>query len=85
VQDGFQNAHVCARNAENGFDFDFDFLEQYHKDGDEFLSHILQVTGDGTRISLVNVETKEQSKQWMHIHSQNEPKILNQHCLLPES
>jgi hypothetical protein len=30
---------------------------------------------------MLNVETKEQSKQWMHTHSQNEPKILNQHCL----
>jgi hypothetical protein len=26
----------------------------------------------------VNVETKEQSKQWMHTHSPNKPKELNQ-------
>jgi hypothetical protein len=26
----------------------------------------------------VNVETKEQSKQWMHIHSQNKPKKFKQ-------
>jgi hypothetical protein len=24
------------------------FLEQYYKDGDEFLNHIIQVTGDET-------------------------------------
>jgi hypothetical protein len=41
------------------------FLEQYHKDGNEFLSHIIWVTGDETWVSFVNVETKEQSKQWM--------------------
>jgi hypothetical protein len=31
---GSENAHRCAQNAENGFDFDF--LEQYHKDGVNF-------------------------------------------------
>jgi hypothetical protein len=35
------------------------FLEQYHKDDDEFLSHIVQVTGDETWVSFMNVETKE--------------------------
>jgi hypothetical protein len=35
------------------------FLEQFHKDGDEFLSHIVRVTGDETWVSFVNVETKE--------------------------
>jgi hypothetical protein len=39
------------------------FLERYHKDGNEFLSHTLQVTGDETWISFVNAETKEQLKQ----------------------
>jgi hypothetical protein len=38
----------------------FTFLEQYHKDGDEFLSHIVWATGDETCISFVNVETKDQ-------------------------
>jgi hypothetical protein len=33
-------------------------LEHYHKDGDEFLNHI--VTGDETWVSFVNVEIKEQ-------------------------
>jgi acetyl-CoA carboxylase beta subunit len=44
-----------STNAENGFDF----LERCYKDGDEFLNHIVRVT----------VETKEQSKQWMHTNS----------------
>jgi hypothetical protein len=43
-----------------------DFSERYHKDGDEFLNHIVRVTGDETWVSFVNAETKEWSKQWMH-------------------
>jgi hypothetical protein len=42
----------------------FDNLGWYHKDGDEFLNHIVPVTGDETWISHVNTETKEQSKLW---------------------
>jgi hypothetical protein len=38
-------------------------LEQYHKDGDEFLYHIVRATSDETWVSFVNAETKEQSKQ----------------------
>jgi hypothetical protein len=61
------------------------FLERCHKDGVEFLSHIARVTGDKTWVSFVNVETKEQSKQWVHTHSTNKPKkSLNKRCL-PES
>jgi hypothetical protein len=45
--------------AQNGFGFDF--FEQCHKDGDEFLNPIVRVTGDETWVSFVNVETKEQS------------------------
>jgi hypothetical protein len=41
---------------------DLTFLERYHKDGNEFLSHILRVTGDETWVSFVSVETKEQIK-----------------------
>jgi hypothetical protein len=52
----------------------FTFLERYHKDGDEFLNHIVRVTGDETWVSYVNVEPKEQSKQWMHTHSPNKLK-----------
>jgi hypothetical protein len=43
--------------------------ELYHKDGDEFLSHIIRVTGAETWVSFMNVETKEQSKQWLQKHS----------------
>jgi hypothetical protein len=56
----------------------FFFLEQYHKDGDEFLSHILRVTGGETWVSFLNVETKEQSKQRMHTHSPNKSKKFKQ-------
>jgi hypothetical protein len=71
-----ENAHRCTENAENVFGFDF--LESYHKDGDEFLNHIIQITGDETRVSFVNAETKEQSKQWMHTHSPNKSKKFKQ-------
>jgi hypothetical protein len=69
---GSENAHGWAQNAENFFSFEF--LQQYHKDGDGFLSHIVQVTGDETWVSFVNVETKEQRKQWMQTHSPNKLK-----------
>jgi hypothetical protein len=67
------NTHGCKPNAENGFGF-----ERYHKDGDEFLNHIVQVTGDKTYVSFVNVETEEQPEQWMHMHSPNKPKKFKQ-------
>jgi hypothetical protein len=67
---GSENANSCAQNAENGFGFEF--LGQYHKGGDEFLNH--NVTGDETWVSFLNVETKQQSKQWMHTYSPNKPK-----------
>jgi hypothetical protein len=70
-KNGSENAHGCAQNAENGFRFDF--LKRYDKDGDEFLNHIVRVTGEETWVSFVNVETKEQSRQWMHTHSPNKP------------
>jgi hypothetical protein len=34
--------HKTQRMASSGFDF----LERYHKDANEFLSHIVRVTGD---------------------------------------
>jgi hypothetical protein len=34
-----------------------DILERYHKDGNQFLNHIVSVTGDETCVSFVNVET----------------------------
>jgi histone-lysine N-methyltransferase SETMAR len=54
------------------------FLEQYHKDCEEFLNHIVQVTADEAWVSYVNVETKEQSKQWIHTNSPNKPKKFKQ-------
>jgi hypothetical protein len=44
----------------------FTFLKQYHKDDNEFLNHIIWVTGDKTWVSFGNTEIKEQSKQWRH-------------------
>jgi hypothetical protein len=38
-----------------------DFLEQYHKDGDEFLNHIVRVAGDETRVSFVSKPKSRQS------------------------
>jgi hypothetical protein len=35
------------------------FLEWYYEDGNEYLSHIVRVIGDETRVSFVKVETKE--------------------------
>jgi hypothetical protein len=52
-----ENAHICTQNAENVFGFHF--LERYHEDGDEFLNHIVEVEGDKTWDSFVNVETKK--------------------------
>jgi hypothetical protein len=54
------------------------FLKRYHKAGDEFLSRIVGVTDDKTWASFVNIETKGQSKQWMHTHSPNKPKKFKQ-------
>jgi hypothetical protein len=54
------------------------FLERYHKDGDEFLNHIIQVTGYETWILFVNVGTKQQSKKWMHTHTPNKAKKFRQ-------
>jgi hypothetical protein len=52
------------------------FLESNHKDGNEFLDHI--VTDNKTWAPLVNVETKEQSKEWMHTHSPNKMEKFKQ-------
>jgi hypothetical protein len=50
AQDGSTNGHGCAQNADNGFILDF--LEQYHNDGDKFLSYIIRVTGEKPGIRL---------------------------------
>jgi hypothetical protein len=56
AQDGFRKPSRVRTKRRDGFGFDF--LERYHKDGDEFLNHIVQVTGDETWLSFLNVETK---------------------------
>jgi hypothetical protein len=62
---GSESTHGCAKYAENSFGFDFFY--RYHKDGDEFLNHI--VTGDETWVSSV-------SSGCTHIH-QTSQKSLN--------
>jgi hypothetical protein len=34
-------------------------LEQYRKNGDELLNHVIWLTGDGSWVLFVNVEFKE--------------------------
>jgi hypothetical protein len=51
-----KNAHKRAQNTEN--DFGLDFLERHHTDGNEYLNHIIHVTGDETWVSFVNADTK---------------------------
>jgi hypothetical protein len=53
---GSENDNGCTQNIENGFGVDF-FFELYNKDGNEFLNHIIWVTGHETWISFVNIET----------------------------
>jgi hypothetical protein len=75
---GSENAHGCPQNSGNGFFFDFS--ERCHKDGDEFLNHIVRVTSNETWVLSMNVETEssQQSKQWMHTHPPNKPKKFKQ-------
>jgi hypothetical protein len=61
---GPKKAHGYTQNVENHFDFDF--LELYQKVGNKLLNHIMRVTCDETRVSFLNAETIEQSKQWIH-------------------
>jgi hypothetical protein len=82
---GSKNVHGCSQTTEN--DFGFDFLKRYHKYGDEFLNHIIQVTGDETWVSFENVETKEQSAVKAvdaHTFTKQAEKIVSIVCL-PES
>jgi hypothetical protein len=43
---GSRNAHGCAQNLEMALVLTF--LEQHHKDSNEFFSYIVRVTGDET-------------------------------------
>jgi hypothetical protein len=43
-----------------------------------FFSHIARVTGDETWVPFVNIETKQQSNQWMHVHSPDKLKKFKQ-------
>jgi hypothetical protein len=67
----FENTHGCAQSTENYFGFDF--LEQYHKNRDEFLNGTARVTSDETWVSYRNIGNKDKSKQWVHTYSPNKP------------
>jgi hypothetical protein len=43
---GSKNAHGCAQMQRMASALNYS--ERYHKDGDEFLNHIIRVTGDET-------------------------------------
>jgi hypothetical protein len=62
------------------------FLERHHKDGDNVINHIVQVSGDQTWVSFVNAELKEQSEPWMdgHIFTKHR-KIVQTNVCLPEN
>jgi hypothetical protein len=57
------------------------FLERYHKDGDEFLDHIVRATAVETRVSSVNVGTKEQLRRGCTCICQTSRISLNKRCL----
>jgi hypothetical protein len=54
------------------------FLSDTTKMAMKLLIHTLRVTGDETWVSFANVETKEQSKQWMQTHPPNKSKKFKQ-------
>lgn len=51
------------------------FLERNSAEGDKYLDII--VTEDKTWVNVMNVEIKEQSKQWMHSNSPKMSKKFN--------
>jgi hypothetical protein len=76
--DGFRKCSWVRTKRRECLGYDFNFLERNHKDGDEILSHIVRVTGDETSVPFMNVETKEQSEQWMYTHSPSKPTNFKQ-------
>jgi hypothetical protein len=57
------------------------FSKRCHKDSNAFLNHIVRVIGDKTWVSFVKVDTKEQSKQWMHTFTKQATKKFKKCCL----
>ncbi|GFY11564.1 histone-lysine N-methyltransferase SETMAR [Trichonephila clavipes] len=58
-----------------------DFLDRYHKEGDQFLERI--VTGDETWVSHITPESKRQSMEWRHTsQSKGQADNLNTQDLL---
>jgi hypothetical protein len=67
-----------VHNAENGFLRLLHFQRDTTKDGYACLNHLVRLTGDATWVSIVNLETEEQSKQWMRTLSPNEQETFTQ-------
>jgi hypothetical protein len=59
----------------------FTFVEQYHKDGYEFLRHIIRVTGNETLVSFVSVETRVVKAVTLYTFTKVAEKVLKDVCL----
>jgi hypothetical protein len=55
---GSENAVTVGHKTQRMASSFVDFLKRCHKDGDEFLNHIVRVTGDETWVSFVNVNQR---------------------------
>jgi hypothetical protein len=77
---GSENVHLCTHYVEENCN-GFDFLKHHPKVGNQFLNHTVRAAGNETWTSIVNVETNEQSKHWMHTYAANKFK----QCCLPDS
>jgi hypothetical protein len=75
VQDEFQKYSQVHTKCRVWLPLASTFLEQYDKDGDEFLNHIVRATSKEMWVPFVNVETKERSKQWMHTFTKQTEKF----------
>jgi hypothetical protein len=70
----FMGAHKAQRVDST---LTFFFLERYHKDGDELLSHIVRIRGDETWVSFMMLKPKSsQGSGFTHIQ-QTSRKSLN--------
>jgi hypothetical protein len=77
---GSENIHRNVKELKECFEFYF--LELYHKDWVEFRNDTVRVRGDENWISFVNVESKEQSKQWVYAHTPNKQEKFTQTLLV---
>jgi hypothetical protein len=55
--------------------FGFDFLERYHKDGDELRSHVMRIIDDNMWGLFVNIETEERKEVDTHTSVKQDEKF----------